>query len=233
LLCTACGSDDAGNVYGVTLNAGTLTAGNDSLDDGTDSNPGDGDGDGDPGDGDGDPGDGDGDPGPKLDVIGNDEGVPTADDGANGDGCQKVDFLFVIDNSGSMLEEQDNLAGSFPSFINSISTTLDAAQDYHIMVIDTDAWVYASCGFLCGFPLPGRCGRHLSKGRQREQHRLQLRQRQALHDRRRAQPARHLPVRRPGRDRLDRRSRAPDGGDGRRGLGRRRRWDLQLRLPAR
>ena len=158
LLCPACGGgeDDSGNIYNMTtLTAGTLSNGNESAD-GTDS------GDGDPtgnGDGDGDPtgGDGDGDGGPKLDVLGNDTGMPTAGDGGNGDGCQKVDFLFVIDNSGSMLEEQDNLAGSFPSFINSISSTLDAAQDYHIMVIDTDHWVYAGCPILCAFPLPGVC----------------------------------------------------------------------------
>src|SRR5690606_10067447 len=58
---------------------------------------------------------------------------------------------------GSMLEEQNNLKASFPSFINSIMTTLDDAQDYHVMVIDTDAWVYSGCGILCGFPLPGLC----------------------------------------------------------------------------
>ncbi|KIG16428.1 hypothetical protein DB30_04472 [Enhygromyxa salina] len=153
MLCAGCGGNDpSGDTYNVTLTAGSLTDGNDSLSE-TDSSP--GDGDGDPG-GDGDPS-GDGDTGPKLDVIGNDEGMPTAGDAGDGDGCQKVDFLFVIDNSGSMLEEQDNLAASFPSFINSISSTLDAAQDYHIMVIDTDAWVYAGCPFLCGFPLPGVC----------------------------------------------------------------------------
>ncbi|PRQ07441.1 hypothetical protein [Enhygromyxa salina] len=154
LICVACGNNDSGETYNyVTLSAGTLTNGNDSV-----SDTGSGDGDGDPsnGDGDGDPG-GDGDSGPKLDVIGNDEGMATAGDAGDGDGCQKVDFLFVIDNSGSMLEEQDNLAASFPSFINSISSTLDAAQDYHIMVIDTDAWVYAGCPFLCAFPLPGLC----------------------------------------------------------------------------
>lgn len=90
----------------------------------------------------------------KLDTIEEDTGMMTAGDSGDGNGCEKVDFLFVIDNSGSMLEEQDNLAGSFPAFINSISSTLDEAQDYHVMVVDVDEWVWAGCEFLCAFPLP-------------------------------------------------------------------------------
>jgi hypothetical protein len=153
LLFAACSSDDAGSLYTSSDSAATLTVGNE----GTTSSPGDGDPSGD--------GDGDGDEdttttssstGPKLDVFDGDE-MSTAGDGGTGDGCKKVDFLFVIDNSGSMIEEQNNLKASFPSFINSIMTTLDDAQDYHVMVIDTDAWVYASCDLLCAFPLPGLC----------------------------------------------------------------------------
>jgi hypothetical protein len=53
-------------------------------------------------------------------------------------GCQKVDFLFVIDNSGSMADEQKNLKDSFPGFMNGIRETLKA-QDFHIMAVDTDA----------------------------------------------------------------------------------------------
>jgi hypothetical protein len=99
-------------------------------------------------------GDGDGDGGPKLDVHAEEA---TAEDG-DGDGCQKVDFLFVIDNSGSMAEEQDALIASFPDFIQSIQNTLSDAQDYHIMIVDTDEWVYGGCQLLCAFPqLPGLC----------------------------------------------------------------------------
>jgi hypothetical protein len=82
-------------------------------------------------------GDGDGDDsssGPLLDVLGNDEGNETN----NPAGCEKVDFLFVIDNSGSMTEEQLALVTSFPGFISTISDTL-MAQDYHLMATDTDA----------------------------------------------------------------------------------------------
>lgn len=53
-------------------------------------------------------------------------------------GCQKVDFLFVVDNSGSMQDEQQNLVNSFPGFISTIQQTL-MAKDYHILVVDTDA----------------------------------------------------------------------------------------------
>jgi len=60
--------------------------------------------------------------------------------GASGDdGCDKVDFMFVIDNSVSMQEEQAALISSFPTFMQTIQTTLNANSDHHIMVVDTDA----------------------------------------------------------------------------------------------
>ncbi len=51
-------------------------------------------------------------------------------------GCQKVDFLFVIDNSSSMEDEQANLARSFPGFIQVMQKLLEAS-DFHIMVVST------------------------------------------------------------------------------------------------
>jgi hypothetical protein len=54
-------------------------------------------------------------------------------------GCSKVDFLFVIDNSFSMVLAQDNLKNSFEGFMTVIGQEVDAS-DFHIMVIDTDAW---------------------------------------------------------------------------------------------
>ena len=73
----------------------------------------------------------DGSGGPKLDLAMADFGLPP------GEGCTKVDFLFVLDNSISMGDEQMNLAASFPGFISTIQSMVKA-QDYHIMVIDTD-----------------------------------------------------------------------------------------------
>jgi hypothetical protein len=66
------------------------------------TNPGDGDGDTGPGDGDGDtgPGDGDGDTGPKLDM-----GTGETDGPCVETGCKKVDMLFALDGSASMIEE--------------------------------------------------------------------------------------------------------------------------------
>ncbi len=49
-------------------------------------------------------------------------------------GCQKIDLLFVIDNSGSMGQEQANLIANFPMFI----TVLDASGlDYRVAVTTT------------------------------------------------------------------------------------------------
>ncbi len=56
-----------------------------------------------------------------------------------GSGCDKVDFMFIIDNSISMQDQQAALIASFPDFITTIQTTLSATSDYHIMVVDTDA----------------------------------------------------------------------------------------------
>lgn len=54
--------------------------------------------------------------------------------------CGKVDFLFVIDNSGSMSEEQVALVASFPGFIAAIQSTLESVEEYNVGVITTDAY---------------------------------------------------------------------------------------------
>lgn len=51
-------------------------------------------------------------------------------------GCQKIDFLFAIDNSSSMDDEQENLTRSFPGFIRVMQQVL-GAKDVHIMVVST------------------------------------------------------------------------------------------------
>jgi hypothetical protein len=88
--------------------------------------------------------------GPRLDVAPIDtEGMVSGDEGGNAEGCEKVDFLFVIDGSGSMGDNQDSLIASFPGFIASIQNTLDEAQDYHVMVVDTDAEWGGECAAIC------------------------------------------------------------------------------------
>jgi hypothetical protein len=56
------------------------------------------------------------------------------------EGCTKVDFLFVIDNSGSMADEQDNLTNSFPGFISGIQSSLEQVDEYQVGVVTTDAY---------------------------------------------------------------------------------------------
>lgn len=89
------------------------------------------------------------DDGIKLDVGPAETTGNTTFDPDGGPGCKKVDFLFIIDNSGSMGDEQDNLIASFPGFIDTIQNTIDEAQDYHLMVIDSDPWVYEGCAGAC------------------------------------------------------------------------------------
>jgi len=70
-------------------------------------------------------------------------------DGDDESGCDKVDFLFVVDNSGSMGPFQENLVTNFPGFINTIQQTLDEAQDYHLMVTHTDPSPPTDCAAVC------------------------------------------------------------------------------------
>ncbi len=87
-------------------------------------------------------------------------GSGSLEGGHSGEGCEKVDFLFVIDNSSSMGDNQQNLVTSFPGFIDAIRSTLDA-HDYHIMVVDSDEdGVLSQCnGNTCGtsWPRPACC----------------------------------------------------------------------------
>jgi hypothetical protein len=68
------------------------------------------------------------------------------------EGCKKVDFLFVIDNSGSMGDNQADLASNFPNFIEGIQATLEEVDEYQVGVITSDAYQFntAPCGQLGG-----------------------------------------------------------------------------------
>jgi hypothetical protein len=92
-------------------------------------------------------GDGGGDAtagGPKFDLG-------TTPDGGEGGAqesapCVKVDLLFVVDNSGSMKEEQANLVAGFPAFVNEIQKELADAESLHIGVVSTDEYEYNDPG---------------------------------------------------------------------------------------
>jgi len=54
-------------------------------------------------------------------------------------GCRKVDFLFAIDNSGSMTAQQIQLLNSFDGFITAIQASLeDSVDSYHVGVVTSD-----------------------------------------------------------------------------------------------
>ena len=53
-------------------------------------------------------------------------------------GCQGIDFLFVVDNSGSMSAQQTQLLASFPGFITGIENSLENVDSYHVGVITSD-----------------------------------------------------------------------------------------------
>ena len=68
----------------------------------------------------------DGMPEEKLDL-------PAEDDTL---GCRKIDFLFVIDDSESMADEQQRLIDGFPGFMRGVQDTI-AEFDHHVMVVTT------------------------------------------------------------------------------------------------
>jgi hypothetical protein len=77
----------------------------------------------------------------KLDVEGNDgSGNNNGDEGGAASGCEKVDFLFVIDSSNSMATNQGELIASFPEFVTTIQGTLTDVDSYHVGVVTSDAY---------------------------------------------------------------------------------------------
>jgi hypothetical protein len=51
---------------------------------------------------------------------------------------RNVDILFVIDDSGSMADKQNNLAANFPNFIDVLNTIQGGLPDVHIGVVSSD-----------------------------------------------------------------------------------------------
>src|SRR5688500_8456562 len=107
MMLVACAVEDGERESGTAgiTSAGTPTSGADGS--GGGEGPGEAEGEGE--------GEGPGaDDGPHFDV-----GAAETSSGSGGmdEGCQKVDFLFVIDNSASMEDEQDALIEAFPGFM--------------------------------------------------------------------------------------------------------------------
>jgi hypothetical protein len=68
-----------------------------------------------------------------------------------------VDILFVVDDSGSMADKQQNLRDNFPNFINVLNTIQGGLPDIHLGVVSSDMGVLATDGQL-GPNLPGTGG---------------------------------------------------------------------------
>jgi len=79
---------------------------------------------------------------PKFDLP----PVPDAGAPMRETGCQKVDVVFVIDNSGSMLDEQQNLVNSFPDFVSEMQAKLEDTESYHVGVITSDGNAFNTPG---------------------------------------------------------------------------------------
>lgn len=77
------------------------------------------------------------------------------DDGGNGDQqCRKMDLIFVIDDSGSMEEEQTNLAANFPMFAQVLNTyTISTGEDLDYRAAITTTGITAT--FTIAAPIPG------------------------------------------------------------------------------
>jgi len=71
--------------------------------------------------------------------------------------CEKMDIVFVVDDSGSMAEEQANLAANFPKFVavlDKFKTKKGTNIDYRIAVTTTGRDVTYKVELLPGFPGP-------------------------------------------------------------------------------
>lgn len=55
-------------------------------------------------------------------------------------GCSGIDFLFVVDNSASMAEQQTQLLASFPGFIDAMETLVERTDSYHFGLVTSDSY---------------------------------------------------------------------------------------------
>lgn len=83
--------------------------------------------------------------------------TPDVDGGTDDDSCKKMDFIFVVDDSGSMAEEQRNLGSNFPRFVEAIEayrTKSGDPLDYRLAVTTTGITHTIEIPPPVGFPFP-------------------------------------------------------------------------------
>ncbi|WP_434379649.1 vWA domain-containing protein [Melittangium boletus] len=74
--------------------------------------------------------------------------------------AQKTDLLFVIDNSGSMSEEQAAIATELPAFLEALRKDDGVAQDFRVGVLTTSVYLQARVnGRVEFFPYNDQAGR--------------------------------------------------------------------------
>lgn len=83
-------------------------------------------------------GDGEDDGDIKLDVE--DGETMGGDEGGGDEGCEGIDFLFVVDKSSSMTSKQQALVDSFPGFVDAIEAKVEdiGANSFQVLVTHTD-----------------------------------------------------------------------------------------------
>src|SRR6185436_5957415 len=64
---------------------------------------------------------------------------------------QKLDVLFVIDNSNSMKEEQEGVARELTTFVSELRVAGGVAQDIRVGVITTSVYLHTNAGGLDRF----------------------------------------------------------------------------------
>ncbi len=62
------------------------------------------------------------------------------------DGCNEVDYLFVVDNSSSMGDNQHKLSQSVVDFVGGVESALKTVDSIHVGVITTDAYQHNTPG---------------------------------------------------------------------------------------
>jgi len=96
-----------------------------------------------------------------------------SDEGDTGDDlpiepCTGIDVLFVVDNSGTMLEEQARIAAAAATWLQTLdNATATAANNLHVGVITTDESAMVTqtaepCGFASGLPYMQTAGKTFS-----------------------------------------------------------------------
>jgi hypothetical protein len=90
--------------------------------------------------------------GPGIDLSttggggGDDVNLDDSDDGASDDStvsqlkCTNVDFVFVVDNSSSMADEQQFLVQGVPGFVEAMKNALPDVESFRVGVVDTDGY---------------------------------------------------------------------------------------------